>query len=156
MGVPGKVPLVFPLLVFQVLLAPAPEPVKFLLFVQLHTHHHGIGHTLGAAVVVAGVHKAAQILPLRMIEPLVFRAVEHGLEGVLHLLLDFFGRIAQLGKYIAIFAGGKGTLPLLLHLRFSPFVKDGFRPGFAYSLPHPARIGKPFSAFFGKTFPAIF
>ena len=48
---------------------PFPNPVEFLLFVQLYAHHHSVGHAFRAYIVVAGVGKITHIRTNFVVNP---------------------------------------------------------------------------------------
>ena len=123
---PGKVAGVLPLCHVHVGLGPLPNAVELLFSVHLHAHHHAVGHALGAGVVVAGVLQVAHVLPGGVVEPLVLRAVEDGLEGLLHLAVDVLLGIAALGEQVAVFLGGKRSL----HVVNTPSLREACFGGF--------------------------
>ena len=99
---PGKIPLIPPLGHIHISLGPLPDPVKLLLHVQLHAHHHAVGHAFGAGVIVPRIHQVAHILPHGMVDPLLLAAVEKGLHDLFQLPVNLLLGNPDFRKHVAV------------------------------------------------------
>ncbi len=123
---PRKIPLVPTVLHPHISFCPFPETVKLLFHVHLHTHHHAVGHTLRARIMIPGVFNISHVIADRVIYFIL--AVEEIMYDLLKLCLYFLFAFSDLRKYIAVLHTvkplsvvslcGCNTAPVFYHSRF--------------------------------------
>ena len=110
---PGKIGIAGAALMLHIFFCPSPQPVENILFVQLHGHHHAVGKSFGAGIVVFQVgnigHGIAdfEIHPVRPFKYIVIGLGQFGIN--LGLAISGFP------KNIPVFACFPGALFPWLH-----------------------------------------
>lgn len=70
--------------------------------IHLDTDHHAIGHPFRPGIVVPRILQICHILSRLMINPLLFRAIEKGMDTFLQLSLYFFPAFSQFPENIPV------------------------------------------------------
>ena len=98
---PSKISLIFPLFHPHICLRPFPQPVEFVLHIELDTQHHTITHSFRSGIVIPRIHNVGHILSHRIVHSfLLFK--EKSIFDFLQPSLNLFLRNPHLPKYISI------------------------------------------------------
>ena len=98
---PGKVSFVYPVCMIHVAHGKLPKPVKQILPIHLHTHHHTVAHALGAGIDIAGIHHAAAV-SIHILIDFLLGIKKERIKAAFHPLLGFRIAYPDAGKMIGI------------------------------------------------------